>query len=201
MISHGDEIARTQQGNNNAYAQDNEISWMRWDLDERREALLDFTRKLIALRQSNPVLRRRHFFRGQVVEETGHKDVTWLAPGGQEMTDAEWNNAANHALGMLIDGDATDETDARGRPIKGDTLLVLLNGGEHQVYFKLPAIKARGRWTELLDTAEGEVHTVPEKDGVTVAPYGILLLRYGRDRRLAATTATRAELVGAGAAQ
>jgi glycogen operon protein len=98
---------------------------------------------------------------------------------------------------MLIDGDATDETDARGRPVKGDTLLLLLNGGEHPVHFRLPTQETRGRWSELLDTADSSLHAVHAKEGVTVEPYSLVLLRYGRERRLAVEMGSHAELVGA----
>ncbi|MEJ7810927.1 MAG: glycogen debranching protein GlgX [Gemmatimonadaceae bacterium] len=192
MLSHGDEIGRTQGGNNNAYAQDNELAWMDWDLDERHLALLEFTRKLIAIRHANPVLRRRHFFRGEAALRGGVKDLTWLAPGGREMTLLDWQDPSNHTIGMLIDGDATDETDARGRPIKGDTLLLLLNGGSGRVQFALPPIERPGRWTELIDTAERQLR--PVTGGVTLLPHSLMLLRFGPDRRPAATP-PRAEAV------
>src|SRR3712207_438098 len=115
MISHGDEVGRTQRGNNNAYAQDNEISWVHWDLDDRRRALLAFTRKVFAIRHLNPVLRRRTFFRGQVMDHAGVKDLTWIRPDGQEMRQENWDDQITHALGMLVHGEATDETDDRGR--------------------------------------------------------------------------------------
>jgi glycogen operon protein len=183
MISHGDEIARTQQGNNNAYAQDNEITWVNWDLDERQLELLEFVRQVIAIRQSNPVLRRRHFFPGQGVGETNVKDLAWLRPDGTEMTGADWHDANNHVLGMLVDGDATDETDARGRPVRGDTLLLLLNGGDSPVRFCLPARRDRGNWLPLVYTASREPH-IDESHGTIVAAHSLMLLRHGRDRRV-----------------
>jgi glycogen operon protein len=190
MISHGDEIARTQRGNNNAYCQDNELTWMNWELDERRADLLEFARKVIAIRQSNAVLRRRHFFRGQSVGENGIKDLSWVHAGGAEMTEADWRDAGNHALGMLIDGDATDETDARGRPIKGDTLLLLLNGGGAPMQFRLPPQEARGQWVALVHTAL--LHTDGD-ESVTLEPHSLILLRYERERRLDAEALFRAE--------
>jgi isoamylase len=197
MISHGDEVARTQRGNNNAYCQDNELTWMDWELDDRRQELLDFARKVIAIRQSNPVLRRRHFFRGQSVGEAGIKDVTWLRPDGAEMAETDWRGAGTHALGMLIDGEATDETDARGRPSKGDTLLVLFNGGDGAVHCCLPPQDGHGQWTMLVNTtlniAAHEPHGV-SGDIVKLDPYSMVLLRYGRERRVPvdAPTPTRA---------
>jgi isoamylase len=190
MISHGDEIARTQRGNNNAYCQDNELTWMDWELDDRREELLEFTRRVIGIRQSNAVLRRRHFFRGQSVGETGIKDVTWLRPDAAEMTESDWREAENHALGMLIDGDATDETDARGRPSKGDTLLLLFNGGNARVPFCLPAQDGRGQWVTLVHTAVRDTDAVVG-DGIVLLPYSMVLLRYGRERRSDVASADR----------
>ncbi|HEU4563818.1 MAG TPA: hypothetical protein VFS05_04175, partial [Gemmatimonadaceae bacterium] len=143
----------------------------------------------------------RHFFRGQVLGEGGNKDVTWLAPSGAEMTDADWQARGGHALGMLIDGDATDETDARGRPIKGDTLLLLLNGGDQPVHFQLPSREAPGRWAELVDTASSETHTIDEEAGVMLEPFSLVLLRYGREHRAAEPAAneiSRGALAGAG---
>ncbi|MDQ3698403.1 MAG: glycogen debranching protein GlgX [Gemmatimonadota bacterium] len=208
MLSHGDELGRTQRGNNNAYAQDNDVSWVNWELEEWQAELLDFTRKLIAIRRSNPVLRRRHFFRGQPVVGEGTKDVTWLGPGGNEMMDADWRNAGNHALGMLIRGDATDETDDRGRPVLGDTMLILVNGGDHPVHFRLPGLATPGRWAELVHTARPELHGIRKGAGVTLEPYSLVLLRYGSERRYVVHVPARAEIgaqvsgvetVGAGA--
>jgi glycogen operon protein len=185
MLSHGDEFGRTQRGNNNAYAQDNEISWVNWNLDDRQRSLLEFTRHVIAARQASPVLRRRHFFRGQALDEEGNKDVTWIAPGGSEMSNADWRDAAAHAIGMLIDGDATDDTDARGRPVKGETMLVLMNGGPHPVHFRLPSREQPGRWIPLIDTASTAMQPAPSQtDEVTLEPYALMLLRYGVERRL-----------------
>jgi isoamylase len=150
MLSAGDEMGRTQHGNNNAYCQDNETSWVHWDLDGRGAALLAFTRELFALRRRHPVLRRRSFFRGAPVAGDGTKDVTWLRPDGAELTPEDWGRGDAHALGMLVHGEASDEIDDRGRPVAGDTLLLLLNGGGEPCTFTLPAM---GSWRELVNTA------------------------------------------------
>jgi glycogen operon protein len=170
MISHGDEIARTQQGNNNTYCQDNDLSWLHWKLDDRRRALLEFTRKAFAIRAENPVLRRRTFFRGQVVEHAGLKDLTWLRPDGAEMTQEDWQKPDAHALGMLIDGDATDETDDKCEPIKGETMLLLVNASEADVEFTMPA----GRWTTVIDTDD---RPDPAGEHYTLTPFSLVLLR------------------------
>ncbi|HYX82139.1 MAG TPA: glycogen debranching protein GlgX [Gemmatimonadales bacterium] len=170
MLSHGDEIARTQRGNNNTYCQDNELSWVNWQLDDRRRALLEFTRKAFAIRADNPVLRRRTFFRGQVIDHPGVKDLTWLRPDGAEMTQQDWQKADAQALGMLIDGEATDETDERGEPIKGDTMLLIVNASESNVDFTMPA----GKWTTVLDTDD---RPEPAGERYTLTPYSLVLLR------------------------
>jgi glycogen operon protein len=184
MLSHGDEVARTQHGNNNAYAQDNEISWMDWNLSDRQKQLLAFTRKCLNLRHTHAVLRRRHFFRGEPTTKGGGKDLSWIKPSGEEMTNGDWQNGDNHALGMLIYGDATDETDDRGRPITGDTLLLLFNAGNDAVDFNMPKmIEGNGIWAEMIDAAHRELYVI--RTGVVhVEPFSFALLRYGENRRM-----------------
>jgi glycogen operon protein len=189
MLAHGDELGRTQNGNNNAYAQDNEITWMNWDLDEHQEQLLAFTRKLIAVRQAHPVLRRRHFFRGTVVPGTDRKDVTWIRPDGKEMQDGDWHSEA-HVLGMLIDGAATDEVDERGHAVIGDSLLLLLNGGDQQVSFTLPILSKDNIWAILIDTARDETPVVHSAK-VAVEGHALMLLRFGTDRRVTSSEEAR----------
>src|ERR1043165_9251845 len=145
MISHGDEIGRTQKGNNNAYAQDNEITWLDWSLDDRQRELLGFTRRAFGLRQENPALRRKHFFDGdEPGSETG-KDVMWVRADGAEMTQDDWGNRDLRVLGMLISGAATDETDERGHPLHGDTVLLIANGSDQDVRFQVPQLEG-GVW-------------------------------------------------------
>jgi glycogen operon protein len=190
MLAHGDEIGRTQCGNNNAYAQDNEITWMNWDLDQRQKELLGFTRKLLAIRQLHPVLRRRHFFRGQAVPGSAQKDVTWLGPDGLELTDADWRNPSAHTLGMLIDGMATDEVDDRGRAVHGDSLLILLNGGETPQTFVLPRMSEEKIWAVMVDTARHDLPVV-RRGRVLVEAHALMLLRYGTDRRISTSEDVR----------
>jgi glycogen operon protein len=192
MIAHGDELARTQQGNNNAYAQDNEITWVDWDLDPCQRQLVEFTRKLIAIRQAHPVLRRRHFFKGAVVEGSTQKDVTWVRADGKELQDVDWQNPENRAFGMLIDGAATDEVDERGHAVSGDTLLMLLNGGEQDVTFSLPALGGKKIWVIMVDTAKDELPVVRQAS-VRVQAHSLMLLRYGADRRLVTSDDARRE--------
>jgi len=184
MLSHGDEIARTQGGNNNAYAQDNETTWLQWDLDDRKRQLLAFTRKCLHLRHSHAVLRRRHFFSGEPTVKGGPKDVSWIRPDGCEMTGYDWDDRSGRALGMLIWGDATDETDDRGRAIVGETLLLILNNGADGIRFTLPKVEGTGMWTQLIDTAHRELQMI-DSGAVELAPFSLVMFRYGENRRMA----------------
>jgi isoamylase len=183
MLSHGDELGRTQAGNNNAYAQDNELTWVDWSLEPWQRELLQFTRGIFAIRHTNPVLRRRSFFRGRPVGGAGAKDLTWLTADGEEMTDERWRDAGLQVLGMLISGEAADETDDRGRPVKGDTMLLLVNGGGTAADFTLPALEQPGAWVTLVDTARDGVRAV-KGEAVGVEPHSLVLLRHSSDRRL-----------------
>ncbi|MHB1584795.1 MAG: glycogen debranching protein GlgX [Acidimicrobiales bacterium] len=153
MVLGGDELGRTQRGNNNPYCQDNEISWVDWDLDENGEALNAFVRQLIRIVKANPILRRRDFFTGRGVNGSSHKDVTWVRADGTEMTEADWAQAENRSIGMLLLGQAADELDIRGRRTWSDTLLLLLNAGTRSRSYALPKLEAPGRWEEVLNTA------------------------------------------------
>jgi glycogen operon protein len=167
MICGGDEIGRTQGGNNNAYCQDNPISWFDWKLGDRRQALLEFTRRLVAFRLSQPVLRRRRFFQGRTIRGSDVKDLTWFRPDGEEMTDVDWRDARARALALRLAGDAIEESDEYGNRIVGDTLLVLLNARTEPLSFRLPRTvnRARGGWKVLLDTASGWLDDGPVVDG------------------------------------
>jgi isoamylase len=183
MLTHGDEMGRTQLGNNNAYCQDNEISWVHWDLEPADRRLLEFARRCIRIFRSNPVLRRRSFFTGGRESADGVKDLTWVRPDGEEMTDDDWGDAASHVLGMLLHGRATGEMDERNRPIYGDTLLLVLNGGHRSRFFALPSLaEGPGVWQELVNTARPEVATrLVRTPGVNVVAHSLLLLRFAND--------------------
>jgi isoamylase len=152
MLCGGDEIGRSQRGNNNAYCQDNELSWLDWNLDERALGLLAFTRRLIRLRHEHAELHRRKFFQGRPLCAAGMKDLVWLRPDGGEMTPAEWQQATLRAFGFRLCGHAMDEVDERGNVITDDTLLVLLNGGADAASFVLPDAHPGTRWEVLVDT-------------------------------------------------
>ena len=152
MLLAGDEIGRTQRGNNNAYCQDNEVSWIDWKLDRPRRELSEFTRHLIRLVRAHPALRRRHFFQGRRIRGSEVKDVVWFRPDGKEMTDEDWNNSENRCFGLRLAGDAIEEIDERGNPIIDDTLLILLNAHHESIPFILPAHRRKVRWEVTLDT-------------------------------------------------
>jgi glycogen operon protein len=149
---------------------------MKWDLDEREKGLLAFAQRVFAIRRANPALRRRYFFRGRPVEGGG-KEVTWLRADGKEMTDAEWHSTDSHSLGMLIRGEAADEIDERGRPIKGDTLLLIVNNREGEEPWKLPTLEIAGQWVLIVDTDRPTI-TENEVDEIALAPFSLVLLRF-----------------------
>ena len=168
----GDEIGRTQHGNNNACCQDNETSWYYWGLTPVDRDLLAFVKKLIRFRLRHPVLRRRHFFDGRKTRGTNAKDVTWFGADGREMTDAGLNAPRGRCLGVLLAGDAIDETDDRGRRIVDDTLLLLLNAAEEMVPFSVPH-RPRGRWwTLVFDTTTAHTTAARIRGGSAYSLHG-----------------------------
>ena len=183
MLSMGDELGRSQQGNNNAYCQDGPLSWVDWHLDARRGELLAFTRRILALRRAQPVLRRRSHFAGVPVTTVGDKDLAWLRPDGSEMQQDDWARPSQQAVGMLIHGNATDERDERGQRLCGDTLLLLMNAGGSFQHFRLPVMDTPGGWTLLLNTARPTEQRVAEPlepyGGLTLPAHSLLVLSYG----------------------
>ena len=154
MISGGDEMGRTQKGNNNAYCQDNEVSWTNWDLLPSDREFLSFVKKLIKIRKDHAVLRRRKFFQGRRIRGKDVLDITWLDASGREMADDTWSSPGVRCLGVRLNGDAIDELDERGERIVGATLVILLNAGVDPIPFVLPSTAASERWETLLDTAD-----------------------------------------------
>ncbi|MEU6147902.1 glycogen debranching protein GlgX [Streptomyces sp. NPDC047081] len=156
MLGHGDELGRTQRGNNNAYCQDNEVSWIDWRLTDEQRDLTDFTRYVIALRAAHPVLRRRRFFRGETATHADQPlpDLVWLAPDAQEMTEEDWQRPDAHSVAVFLNGDAIAEPDPQGRPVVDDSFLLLLNSYWEPVEFQLPDPEYGERWTPLINTAE-----------------------------------------------
>ncbi|HZT88854.1 MAG TPA: glycogen debranching protein GlgX [Stellaceae bacterium] len=194
MVLAGDEFGRTQQGNNNAYCQDNEISWVHWDIDERGQELLRFTQRLIRLRRQYAVLRQSRFLTAQWNEELGIKDCTWLMPSGEEMTPQHWQDGNARCVGLLMDGRAQPS----GIPRRGSeaTLLLVFNAHHDVVVFQLPEVTGGRDWVRLVDT------NLPDEDEefedaarlefghnyeVTGRSLLLFLLRPERPRRSAST--------------
>ncbi len=184
MLVAGDELGRTQRGNNNAYCQDNEISWLDWELDQRKEALLEFTRAVIRLRADHPVFRRRKFFHGQAIHGSGVKDIGWFTPDGVEMDDDHWRAPDIYTLGVFLNGEEIPHRDMHGERIVDDSFLLLLNGGAEAVLFTLPS-KPWGKEYELvLDTglayvgpAGAEAPTILAGEELSMAPRSMAVLR------------------------
>jgi len=152
MLLGGDEMGRTQGGNNNAYCQDDEVSWFDWD--HRDGELVAFTQRLISLRRSHPVFRRRHFFQGQPLHGAGVSDIAWFRAEGTEMTDEDWREGYAKTLGVFLNGDAIPDLDARGQRVTDDSFLVLFNAHFEPVDFVLPEGHFGERWVKVLDTAD-----------------------------------------------
>ncbi len=160
MLLAGDEISRTQRGNNNAYCQDNEISWVDWNVSSIDRELLSFVRRLLRLRKMHPVFRRRSFFQGRPIKGSQVQDITWLNVRGEEISDEEWQSSAICCLGMLLRGDAINEQDQRGRWLQDDDFLLLLNTFHEENSFTLPLQPERARWQTIINTEHsGEART------------------------------------------
>ncbi len=161
MITAGDEIGRTQNGNNNAYCQDNQISWIDWNINTQSRELLQFTRFLLKFFHDHPILQRRRFFNGRNTRQMGIKDLTWLHPEGREMTDADWSNPQVQCLGLRLAGDAIEEVDEHGEQIIDDTLLILLNGFYQPINFILPECPSTQQWELIMDTRDSMIPAIP----------------------------------------
>jgi isoamylase len=159
MLLAGDEFGRTQQGNNNAYCQDNEISWLNWEFGEKGENLIGFVRQLTALRHKYPILRRSRFLTGAYNEELDVKDVTWINASGVEMADTAWADEGMHCFGMILDG-LTQTTGIRRRAADA-TVLIVFNAHHDMVEFTLPELRGACRWTLEIDT------NIPDRDKAT----------------------------------
>lgn len=171
MLCGGDEYGRTQKGNNNAYCQDNEISWLSWKRTPEEVAQMEFTSRLIAFRHEHPIFRRPKFFYGRKVRGADVKDIMWLNPLGQEMNDEEWNTHFVKTLGVLLSGDTLDVRDWHGSPVQDDTFLMLMNASHQPVDFTLPGFGAK-RWAALMDTTveSGFLEPAPEYESGATLP-------------------------------
>src|SRR6266478_531767 len=180
MLFSGDEIGHTQQGNNNPYCQDNEISWLDWNQEKVDKELLHFVQRLIALRRDHAVFHRRNFFQGRKIKGAEIKDIVWFKYDGREMTDQEWNQDFARSLGLLLSGDAVDEIDERGRNIKDENFAILLNAHHEEILFVLPARRPDSGWLVLVDsscqTSENSNRFYASNDSYPLQPRSLALL-------------------------
>jgi isoamylase len=162
MMLAGDELGRTQDGNNNAYCQDNEVSWVDWGAAQDNDGLLEFTRVVSKLRRDHPVFRRRRFFRGTPAGDGHVADIAWLTPSGREMADQDWATPYARAMTVFLNGDALTEPDPHGEPVRDDSFLIMLSADREPLEFTVPGPKYGGCWVVVLDTAAGDP---PARDG------------------------------------
>jgi glycogen operon protein len=179
MLLGGDELGRTQGGNNNAYCQDNETSWFDWETADTE--LIEFTRALIRLRRAHPVFRRRRWFQGRPFQGSATSDIGWFTPDGQEMTEEDWNAGFAKSLGVYLNGQAIPDPDPSGERIVDDSFYVLLNAHHEPLTFTLPARDWGRRWVAVLTTSEprprenGYVHEAEQV--IEVAGRSLTVLR------------------------
>ncbi len=184
MIAHGDELGRSQNGNNNVYCQDSELSWMDWSLADKNADLLTFARKVSTLRKNHPVFRRRRFFEGEPIRSGDEvHDIAWLTPGGREMTHEDWGTSLHKCVAVFLNGDAITAPDARGELVADDSFLLCFNADERTLEFVMPHADYAREWTVDLDTNDpvgldgdaGQVVNAEEK--ITVPSRSLLILR------------------------
>jgi isoamylase len=181
MVAHGDEMGRTQQGNNNVYCQDSELSWMNWSLIAKNSDQLAFTRKVTALRKRHPVFRRRRFFEGRPILSADQvREIAWLTPSGDEMTSEDWDSDFGKCIAVFLNGEALPEPDARGERVIDDSFLLCFNAHDHEVDFIIPHDDYAKEWTAELDTTDptGEVKlVVNDGDQVSLPGRALLVFR------------------------
>jgi len=179
MLVAGDEISRTQGGNNNAYCQDNEISWVNWAAADKE--LLSFTQKLIKLRKDHPVFCRRRWFQGRPIKGIGVEDIAWFLPEGTEMTEENWNHDYAKSLAVYLNGRGIHSQGPKGEQISDDSFYVIFNAYHGELEYKLPPAKYGTKWTKILDTTENEIKdktTYAAGDAVTVQGNSVVLLHH-----------------------
>ncbi len=182
MLLHGDEIGRTQQGNNNVYAQDNELAWIDWERAKDFGILSDFTARLARLREEHPVFRRRRHFRGRVAKGSPIGDIAWFTPSGEVMADEDWDHGSPKSVSVFLNGEAIREPNARGERVKDDPFFLLFNGYHEPIDFTLPDIGMGERWEVSIDTAapllyEAEDRLIKTGEPIPVDARSVLVLR------------------------
>ena len=181
MILHGDEMGRSQSGNNNVYCQDSELSWMDWSLADKNSDLLAFARKVTTLRKQHPVFRRRRFFEGEPIRSGDEvRDIAWLTPGGQEMTHEDWGKPLHKCVAVFLNGEAIAAPTARGERVVDDSFLLCFNADEQTLEFVMPHADYAQEWTVVLDTndpADEDGKVVNAEETITVPSRSLLILR------------------------
>ena len=182
MLLHGDELGRTQLGNNNVYAQDSELSWIDWERAKDFEVLTDFIARLSKLRRDHPVFRRRRHFRGRVVKGSSIQDIGWFTPAGEWMSEDDWESGFARSVAVFLNGDAIREPDARGEPVVDDSFFLLFNGHYENIDFTLPDLGAAEAWDVVVDTAaplldDAEPRTVKTGAAIEVDARSVLVLK------------------------
>jgi isoamylase len=159
MLCGGDEFARSQGGNNNAYCQDNEISWFDWNLDDQCKRLCDFTRRLINLRLAHPNLHRRKFFQDREIRKKGNgellrviRDIAWFNTDGNEFSDEAWNSEWTRAIGLMLNGQTLQVSNEDGEWVIDDSFLLLVNAADQGVKFLVPGSPSGNPWCQIIDT-------------------------------------------------
>jgi isoamylase len=184
MLLAGDEMGHSQQGNNNAYCQDNAISWLAWDLTQQQKDLLEFTCRIISLRKTHPLFRRNFFFQGHPIRGGEVKDIVWLNLDGSEISDEDWSQAFSRCLGVYLAGGKMLETDDRGRRLKDDNLLMLINAHHEDIAFMLPEFEGLHNWDVLLDTKDAlgnpEIMHCKAGQAYPVGGRALVLLKQGQ---------------------
>ncbi|MCW2829504.1 MAG: glgX, partial [Aeromicrobium sp.] len=161
MVLHGDELGRTQGGNNNVYCQDNDIAWVNWDLDDDEVELLDFTRALTAFRRRHPVFRRRRFFQGKPIRRADElRDIAWFTPSGEEMEEQNWDDDFGRSIVVFLNGNAIAERDSRGTRVVDDSFLMAFNAHDENIVLTLPDGDYGATWTVVIDSSSGVVEQV-----------------------------------------
>jgi isoamylase len=177
MLLHGDELGRTQHGNNNGYAQDNEITWVDWETPDH--PLIEFTAALARLRREHPTFRRRRFFNGRPVrreEGAPIPDIVWARPDGTQMQPEDWDSGFGKAVAVFLNGDGIRERDRRGEPISDHHFIVLFNAGDEAIDFEIPAVEFSPKWDVVVDTAGEHANTEPVEPGSSLAVQGRSLM-------------------------
>jgi len=198
MLLAGDELSQTQQGNNNTYCQDNELTWLNWELTEEQQDFCNFVRAVIQLRRAHPVLQRRKFFQGRAIYGADVYDVAWFESSGQEMSEEAWTSGYVRCLGVRLAGDQIGDMDERGEPVHDDTILLLLNAHYEAIPFMLPAQSEGQEWERLLDTTDPHGEPVCCRGGQQYVLQGrsMVVLRTEAPRREAEQLLETAEAAG-----